>query len=329
MEAFELRRHGVFHLPHTLSLALIAESLQLSLCSYKSLRRFGLPLVFYEILYFVAQIHRVDESAVLECIEYFCGVAYISSTFEGAGFPSLGYDILKDPLHNNLCSPAGFIYALFSMLCLSSDGLAWFATVCSSWTWLAISKTRRSPQCPLGRNDTVSTMDGNMQVARCALLMALAHAKHAWWALEQPLRSLMKHHPAMAHVFKTMPFFEVTTHMGAFAADTLKPSQLYGNAEWILGLWRKKPTNFSARNVNTVSVEVLRGEKKITGSAGLKETQAYTPEFGHCVLDTFLCFQAKHVDSVESSDDEAELTCSPSVWETADLPAIARFLRDA
>ena len=183
----------MFWLPTFLSMGVTAMKMGISVYTYTKLRSWGLPMAFYECLYFMAagshRCHNRQQS--LDCIEYFSGVSHICTAFAATGLNSVGYDIAFDPTYHDLCRSEGYVYALTLMLCLSAEGLAWFATVCSSWVWLCQHKSCRTFQNALGRNDIVSIMDGNRQVARSATLMALCAAKHAWWALEQPLKSLM------------------------------------------------------------------------------------------------------------------------------------------
>ena len=137
----------------------------------------------------------------IDVIENFCGVAEITQAFASAGFTACGYDFSFDARFNHLCSIEGFIHCLWLHLRLRCTGLSWFATVCSTWIWLSRSTTERSPSCPLGPQYLhyagATVEQGNIQVARSALLMLLISCKGAFWMLEQPLGCIMKHHPAL------------------------------------------------------------------------------------------------------------------------------------
>eukprot|EP00959_Pyramimonas_sp_CCMP1952_P457922 9475758-Pyramimonas_sp.AAC.1 len=154
--------------------------------------------------------------------------------------------------------------------------------------------------------------------------MGLCHAKHAWWGLEQPLKSLMVHHPAMQWVAKTVDWVEVSTMMGAFGACTLKPSSLFGNSGWVRGLHRQRPKKFKSTNVDTVIYEVFNGKRGVCGSKGLKKTQEYTPEFADKVFECFVAFRSTHAENIDSSDDEA--APATEEFDTALFPEVLRVL---
>eukprot|EP00959_Pyramimonas_sp_CCMP1952_P120831 2526328-Pyramimonas_sp.AAC.1 len=249
-------RDDDLHMPRSLSQTMVAAGLGVTTCTYRAMRRIGMPTLVYSVMFEVVRSSLfASVVGTLECVEYFSGVGRISSTFSGAGFPSLGYDILNDSVNHDLCSAQGFLYALIIMMRLSPDGLAWFATVCSSWIWLSSNSTGRSRSRPLGSSSSASARQGNIQVARSAILLALCHAKRAWWGLEQPLKSLMVHHPAMKWIAERVDWVEVSTVMGAFGACSLKPSSLYGNSEWVRGLYRRRPPGFKPSNTDTVMYE--------------------------------------------------------------------------
>eukprot|EP00969_Alexandrium_andersonii_P229335 10128119-Alexandrium_andersonii.AAC.1 len=62
--------------------------------------------------------------------------------------------------------------------------------------------------------------------------MRLLEAKSCSWTLEQPMSSLMKHHPRIT--FKHV----AVTWMGMFGARTKKHSCILGNKSWIKKLER-------------------------------------------------------------------------------------------
>ena len=103
--------------------------------------------------------------------------------------------------------------------------------------------------------------------------------------------------------------------MAAFEADSAKPTVLYSCAPWILALIRKRPEGFIATNQDVTIKEVRSGGAvTVTGGAGLKRTQAYTPEFAGAVVDAFVfCRAPEMVDPY----DDVMIPERPEVWETA------------
>jgi hypothetical protein len=227
---------------------LTAISMGLQSVVYWRMRVLGCPASFFTILVDIqackAALGTPNVRGSLILLELFCGVAAITRSFEQAGLSAMGYDFLKDPLYNDINGDAGFMCVVSLVLSLDPiQGFLWLATVCSSWVWMSRGSTGRSMEFPLGI-PCLSTDNGNKMVARCALLMLLAIAMGSAWCLEQPMTSLMAMHPALqwlkerAGCLSNAAWFEVKTYMGAFEADTRKPSILYGNRRMVLSLAR-------------------------------------------------------------------------------------------
>ena len=308
--------------PRSIMLVQTAEKLGISAYTYGRLVACGFPMIVMHIMAACVALRGFPEPS-LSAVEFFCGVANIHREFSAAGFPSIGIDVLFDRIHHDLCSPQGFIYCLWVVMTMEPDALAWFATVCSTWVWISRSSTGRNIDRPLGRGDLSSDSSlelGNCMVARTAVLMVLAAARHSWWALEQPGGSLMEHHPAMRHVrslsfhFSFLGWSCVRTSMAAFEADSAKPTVLYSCAPWILALVRKRPAGYIASNQDVaIKTTNTLGAVGVTGGSGLKRTQAYTPEFARAVVDAFVCCRNPEVID---DDDDAVIPEQPAVWET-------------
>ena len=92
--------------------------------------------------------------------------------------------------------------ALAMVMQLDAQGLLWLAIVCSSWVWMSRGSTGRSIDYPLGV-PCQSVDAANKMVARCGMLMIIAIARGAAWALEQPMSSLMVKHPTLVQEVET------------------------------------------------------------------------------------------------------------------------------
>ena len=305
----------------------------LGLCSlsYGRLCAVGFPVIMFTIMQQMMSAHGPPTSTV-DMIEYFCGVANIATEFGKAGYKSLGYDVLFDPTHCNMCSESGFIYALYLAMSLSPTGLAWFGTVCSSWIWISQASTRRSATLPLGDWETSdSVFWGNVMVARCGVLQLLIAARRGWFALEQPRGSLMTMHPTVmklkeiGQAFAWMHWHTQNINMAGHCADTLKPTELHSNARWLPALYRQAPKAFKARNTEMVKISTREdGSCAVTGGKGLKQSQAYTPEFSQNVLDAFVVFRG---NTVEVLDDDHCMLEDPSAWEWGRFNKVLEFLQ--
>jgi hypothetical protein len=93
------------------------------------------------------------EGPPLMCVELFCGVARIVSTFTARGYRGIGMDIRKNYRADNILTCCGWFRAL-SLVCRLGDGaLLWCGTPCSTW---APHREGRKPcvlchvVCPVG-----------------------------------------------------------------------------------------------------------------------------------------------------------------------------------
>ena len=122
-----------------------------------------------------------------------------------------------------------------------------------------------------------------------------------------------------------------TSHinMAAHNAGSLKPTELHGNAFWLEGLCLPKPRNFVPTSTDRVTINVTQdGRKHVSGSKGLKGSQAYTAQFARNVLVAFVVYRGKAIETVDDDDDDddddndddtrREPEC-PEVWESAEF----------
>lgn len=117
---------------------------------------------------------------------------------------------------------------------------ALYMQVCSSWTAVNRGTSRRSAATPLGDTAVASVALGNLLAVRSAILIWVLEAAGAVWIVEQPLSSLLWHHPRMEGVLRGLRCFRLTVCMCDFGAPTLKPTLLVGNVASLgeLSEWR-------------------------------------------------------------------------------------------
>ena len=92
--------------------------------------------------------------------------------------------------------------------------------------------TLRTKTRPLGREDSASVRLANAMVGRVVILLLLCQARKIWWMMEQPVNSLLEHHP-LFQMFLKMPGVNVrrlTTSMLWFGGKTRKPTWIYSSA---------------------------------------------------------------------------------------------------
>jgi hypothetical protein len=197
-------------------------------------------------------------------------VGTILGAFTEHGFGAAGYDIIHHSEFESITTASGFMTGLQLLRRLKdNEGLAHWATVCSSWVWMSRGSTQRSVSNILGSEACQSVAEGNMQVARMVLLLMLVAAKRAYWILEQPNTSLMPSHPDMKFLAGLTTFLHTFTWMGMFGAGTKKPTKLLSNSEMVMSLRRRLDNERSADWDS--SGTVLKRPSGVQGLKGLKD----------------------------------------------------------
>lgn len=127
--------------------------------------------------------------------------------------------------------------------------------------------------------------------ARSAMLFLFGMCMGCDCILEQPLSSFMLLHPRMAQLQELSQqnlvrrLVQVSTCMGSFGGETLKPTFLFGSPLW-LGRLARDSTWFRESNLLNDTARVVRsevdelGRVKIWGEPALKCTQIYPIGYG-------------------------------------------------
>ena len=304
------------------------------------LKDIGLPNEFYQLLMFMKEHFKSQD---LMMVEYFCGEKAVTNAFgDYYGYRKVkGYDYRHDSHNQNLNTGDGFLLALCWLQRVKEAlGAVWWGTVCSSWVWLARGHSRRTKQAARGDVSIASIAAGNKMVSRMALLLTLCYAKGLGWALEQPMSSLMVYHPSMLYVIGRvramgLSLWQVTTFMGAYNGETVKPHVLYGNEGWLKMLERRRPPASKFKNENVVTKWVnASGKPRCAGGSGLKGTQTYTREFGQAVASAFIderdnpSLQGHLNTYAEDELDKFHTPCFEEAWQDLDLKEIMDALKD-
>ncbi|CAJ1355964.1 unnamed protein product, partial [Effrenium voratum] len=167
----------------------------------------------------------------IDHLETFAGQCAVTKAEWQAGRKAVPFEILVGGDCMDFCSPAGFANAVYQTLRTSPGGGALHAPVCSTWVFMSRGSTLRSPTRPLGRGDSQKVADGNLHVARCAVLCILAAAKRIFWLLEQPSTSIMETHPSFQKMLKILHVRKLIFDMKDFGANTQKRTILYSSHE--------------------------------------------------------------------------------------------------
>lgn len=257
----------------------------------------------------------------------------------GRSYTAVGYDVKKDSVYMDICSPRGMVTATALMRRLKIAGLGWLATVCSSFVWISRASTKRTVASPRGSPSSASAIMGNRMCARSALLFLFCTAKQGWAVIEQPISSVLASHPAarflqdLADAFSWCGWHVANSYMGAFGGATPKMHRFFSNHRLVHALSRDRPSLSSfgsaSRDVTRVD-EVVNSEgrivkRKITGAPGLKGTENYSDEFGEAVVQTWESFAGLTQDPVDL--DVEPVPFSPSAWEDLCMDDVLQMLQ--
>ena len=300
----------------------ICQCFCISARAYRQLRRAVLPLIFWQLLFFISSTNV--PLPPIRLLDYYAGQGLILEEALKRGVAGLSFEINDNKIMEDALTPQGQITQFVFALRLQEhyQSLAHWGTVCSSWIWMSRSSTGRAIVQPLGDRWSDSARAGNIMVSRMTLVLYLLVAKRVLWIVEQPSSSLMFLHPRLAQFRRWAGDLEVTTAMADFGGNTSKPTTLRGSPPWLPQLERK----ISAQTRNRLRVEGHaladvqvdeQGRKHVTGNANLKGSQAYPRGYATTVAE-HLATQAVAIDS-SSSESDYEDNGYSSDWEDLNL----------
>lgn len=114
--------------------------------------------------------------------------------------------------------------------------------------------------------------------ARMCLIQWILQARRVFWILEQPMSSLMFHHPLLQDFLQKHLVFRTHMHMGSFGGHTPKPTHLWSPRvdiqKFSLPLPQKTWDSLVTKSVSS------SGKRQVTGNSQLKKSQSYPKEFG-------------------------------------------------
>ncbi len=238
-----------------------------------------------QVLLLLQQADATDEheERALHFAEVFAGNGAVSRGMQAYGFRGRQLDLTYHPGHNVL-TPAGFLLLLRTVLDIVPGGVLWAAPPCSTWIWLSRSSTRRH-LTPEGNRLSRSVVAHDALVERLVLLLEILTLRGCYWIIEQPERSVMWDYPAMQACLQRHGVLPLHLDMGAFGAQSVKPTTLMGTAPYLWVLERRCGSELRRalrdEGVATTTAWVDgEGKRKCQGSAELKGTQVYPEGLG-------------------------------------------------
>lgn len=144
-------------------------------------------------------LSRYGDQRDLDFVELFSGEGHLASAMEAEGMSVARFEIKYNP-DDNMLTTAGWLRALRLICRLRHGALLWAGIPCSSFVFLNRGTSHRTAQHPCGDEAVPSVKSANVIVSRVILLLLVAIARNAAWAVEQPLSSLMDLHPRFAQL---------------------------------------------------------------------------------------------------------------------------------
>ena len=193
------------------------------------------------LLQIMAQLwHAYDGKELLcptyDALETFAGAMNVTKALRDRGLLAVGFEKRLHPLHHDFLSSHGFLHALTLAMRLEDGAFTMHAPVCSSWVWINRSVSLRTISFPLGDRSNASVEAGNIMVSRLVLLVLVLLSRGCWVVIEQPLNSVMQYHPRFQWMLQVHSWWRIVLDMGAFGADTQKPTVLFSSKEIIRGI---------------------------------------------------------------------------------------------
>ena len=303
---------------------------------FKILLVLGAPPLLFNMLWAMHTSDTFTNERNLDFVEVFAGVANVHLAMERAQYASCSYDVIYDSLHQDFMGDVGFITLFQWLRRLRMCGGSHWAPVCSTWIWVSRHNCGRSELCVLGSEPrTPGVHVANTQVSRVAFCFLLLIAMSGTFVLEQPSSSLMCRHPRMLLIKRFLcqynSWVHIRTWMGAFGAETAKPTRLFSNDGYVRKLNRQlskaeKKALKDASKSDTATIGHLRKEaglSHVTGASGLKLTQAYPREYGVQHQKAYASKNA-NVAQVELPDDFAP--AFRDLWLDCELSNVAKML---
>ena len=259
---------------------------------------------------------------------------HVFSHWSGADLMAESYEILDDPVNENILCPQGFLRLLLYCMRLAHDGLIHWGTVCSWWVWMCRGTSKRSAWNWKGDTSRQFVADGNDMVSRMVICLMLVTMRGGDWLLEQPASSLMHVHERLEKCLAMSKTSKVYMWMNAYGALTPKPSVLRGTPSWIVSLKRPldkaefKRTEGSRPQVVKQLNPHPDGKRRVTGEkAELKQTQEYPVAYAEKVFE---CWQAhrhsRRTEIIESDSENDDLNIQLEEWPEARMDNVSAFI---
>lgn len=228
-------------------------------------------------------IKSYDGPRDLHAVDAFGASGRVTSTWARAGHAAEKFDIKTGGASHDICSKQGCLHFLHMCLRLQKGGIVVAGPPCSLFIWLSTSLHRRTWGQEEGNTSVHSVRLANLIVENfiTVLDMILTRVEGpVYFLIEQPMSSWMMKRKMCARFLKRHHAEKISTYMGCYGHDLLKPSFLYGNLPHIGSLKKQCPKLKDRKNIaQREGYIVIDANGGVSGGQRLAEAAAYTPAF--------------------------------------------------
>jgi len=158
------------------------------------MRALKLPVSMLLLMFSFLEHYGLGLSSTrIDGAEFFAGTKSLTNEFVRLGYNMATFEKDDDPVHQDMNSPQGLLFALSLIRRTRRFGFCSWAPVCSSWVWVNRGTSMRSETNVLGC-DRPYVREANLMVSRCILLTLVGLVLDVFNVLEQPADTLMNLH---------------------------------------------------------------------------------------------------------------------------------------
>lgn len=232
------------------------------------------------------------DEAPYQVLEFYAGVGRIAALSKFASFKAGAVDLeygkgcrkrSRPPMDMN--SNAGLLLCIHLLLC-SDNVAAFFAVVCSSMVPVSRGSTLRSFLTPLGCEDFIGVRRSNKMTSRTVILMWITIIAGGTFFMENPMNSLVAHHPRYVWMVEQLLLFGLPTYkigfwMRKYASMSWKRTWVWSSSSRIHELDLGPLTTAEKNESKTLTTRYRdsKGKVKFQGNSSLKGSQRYTYKF--------------------------------------------------
>jgi hypothetical protein len=164
-------------------------------------------------------LDRYGDHRDLDFVELFSGAGQLAGAMQAQGMTTACFEI-NNCKADDMLETAGWLRALRLVLRLRHGALLWAGVPCSSFVFMNRGTSRRSTARPLGDTSRPTVDKSNIICSRVVMLLMVAIARGAAWAVEQPMSSLMDLHPRFVQLKELCHMLVKTVSMHCGSTST-------------------------------------------------------------------------------------------------------------